>query len=234
MFQFPRFAPQAYGFSLRWPARAGRVSPFGHPRITAFLPAPRGFSQAHAPFVASCRLGIHRVRLFAWPYNPNRPGRGARAVFDFASLSTFAFLCAGASARPAGLPARHPSAPARTSQTVKDATGAARAPGRPTPTRKRTPCACGSPRLPPAVTARSLWPPQPLRPPTGTFRARPFCLAAFPRPGPPARWWSQGGSNSRPPACKAGALPAELWPRGLGGGSGRNRTSDLTLIRGAL
>ncbi len=27
-----------------------------------------------------------------------------------------------------------------------------------------------------------------------------------------ARWWSQGGSNSRPPACKAGALPAELWP----------------------
>ena len=37
-------------------------------------------------------------------------------------------------------------------------------------------------------------------------------------------WWSQGESNSRPPACKAGALPAELWPQfsfqglvGLGG-----------------
>ena len=28
-----------------------------------------------------------------------------------------------------------------------------------------------------------------------------------------ARWWSQTGSNRRPPACKAGALPAELWPR---------------------
>ena len=26
-------------------------------------------------------------------------------------------------------------------------------------------------------------------------------------------WWSQSGSNRRPPACKAGALPAELWPR---------------------
>ena len=25
--------------------------------------------------------------------------------------------------------------------------------------------------------------------------------------------WSQAGSNRRPPACKAGALPAELWPR---------------------
>ena len=28
-----------------------------------------------------------------------------------------------------------------------------------------------------------------------------------------ACWWSQAGSNRRPPACKAGALPAELWPR---------------------
>jgi hypothetical protein len=27
-------------------------------------------------------------------------------------------------------------------------------------------------------------------------------------------WWSQTGSNRRPPACKAGALPAELWPLG--------------------
>ena len=25
-------------------------------------------------------------------------------------------------------------------------------------------------------------------------------------------WWSQTGSNRRHPACKAGALPAELWP----------------------
>jgi hypothetical protein len=28
-----------------------------------------------------------------------------------------------------------------------------------------------------------------------------------------AVWWSQTGSNRRPPACKAGALPTELWPR---------------------
>ena len=28
-------------------------------------------------------------------------------------------------------------------------------------------------------------------------------------------WWSQAGSNRRPPACKAGALPAELWPLDL-------------------
>jgi hypothetical protein len=29
-------------------------------------------------------------------------------------------------------------------------------------------------------------------------------------------WWSQTESNRRPPACKAGALPTELWPR-IGG-----------------
>ncbi len=29
----------------------------------------------------------------------------------------------------------------------------------------------------------------------------------------PMRQWSQPGSNRRPPACKAGALPTELWPR---------------------
>ena len=28
-----------------------------------------------------------------------------------------------------------------------------------------------------------------------------------------ARWWSQTGSNRRPHACKARALPTELWPR---------------------
>jgi hypothetical protein len=27
------------------------------------------------------------------------------------------------------------------------------------------------------------------------------------------RWWSLSGSNRRPPACKAGALPAELKPQ---------------------
>jgi hypothetical protein len=99
----------------------------------------------------------------------------------------------------------------------------------------------------------------------------------------PKKWWSQTGSNRRPEACKATALPTELWPllakprmgipgaqhprlqstdhrsarptgrprpcagqpkRAQGprrrlrsqpnGGPGTTRTSDLTLIRGAL
>src|SRR6476661_933815 len=36
-----------------------------------------------------------------------------------------------------------------------------------------------------------------------------------------ARWWSQTGSNRRHPACKAGALPAELWPHLVPRGSYR-------------
>jgi hypothetical protein len=35
--------------------------------------------------------------------------------------------------------------------------------------------------------------------------ACPMCLIA--------QWWSQTGSNRRPHACKARALPTELWPR---------------------
>ena len=38
-------------------------------------------------------------------------------------------------------------------------------------------------------------------------RAR-FCYSRFTF----MLWWSQSGSNRRPSACKADALPAELWP----------------------
>ena len=152
------------------PAKGRRVPPFGHPRIAGCLPPPRGFSQAAAPFVASCRLGIHRMRFFAWPCNPNRPGRGRAAA-----LWAAASLHASASSLlyyPRGR--RTPSGASRprscVSRIVKEKKG--RPPGA---TRKRA------------------------------SRAR-LRLASR---GP---WWSQGGSNSRPPACKAGALPAELWP----------------------
>jgi hypothetical protein len=37
--------------------------------------------------------------------------------------------------------------------------------------------------------------------------------AISPSAEPNQVWWSQTGSNRRPPACKAGALPTELWPR---------------------
>src|SRR6266851_9091838 len=35
---------------------------------------------------------------------------------------------------------------------------------------------------------------------------------AAPRVAEGEAWWSQAGSNRRPLACHASALPAELWP----------------------
>ena len=64
MFQFSGFAlPCLYiqqGVTL-----AGWVSPFGHSRIKACLPAPRDFSQAATSFIACNRQGIHHMHLFA-------------------------------------------------------------------------------------------------------------------------------------------------------------------------
>jgi hypothetical protein len=37
-----------------------------------------------------------------------------------------------------------------------------------------------------------------------------LCIWSLPWNG---EWWSQTGSNRRPEACKATALPTELWPR---------------------
>src|SRR3954470_23326502 len=42
-------------------------------------------------------------------------------------------------------------------------------------------------------------------------------------------WWSQTGSNRRPPACKAGALPTELWPRAANRRPSRVRRSSETM-----
>ena len=46
-------------------------------------------------------------------------------------------------------------------------------------------------------------------------------------------WWNQPESNRQHPACKAGALPIELWPRGSGAGS-RTRFKRLWAFRGAV
>ncbi len=51
MFHFPTFPPSA--LCVQAPVTghdSSRVSPFGHPRITARLPTPRGFSQAPTSF----------------------------------------------------------------------------------------------------------------------------------------------------------------------------------------
>ena len=49
-------------------------------------------------------------------------------------------------------------------------------------------------------------------------------------------WWRMTGSNRRPPACKAGALPAELIPQGTAcvGRAGWTRTNDPRVINTVL
>ena len=44
-------------------------------------------------------------------------------------------------------------------------------------------------------------------------------------------WWSLSGSNRRPPACKAGALPAELRPQVVGLGGLEPPASPLSGVR---
>ena len=50
-----------------------RVSPFGNPRITARLTAPRGISQPPTSFIGSWCQGIHRAPLLTWPQRCSRP-----------------------------------------------------------------------------------------------------------------------------------------------------------------
>src|SRR5215469_8419544 len=67
MFHFPALPPAALCIQAgATPHDGGRVSPFGNPRITAWLPAPRGLSQAPTSFIGSWYQGIHRVPLKTW------------------------------------------------------------------------------------------------------------------------------------------------------------------------
>ena len=86
------------------------------------------------------------------------------------------------------------------------------------PSRRTRPAAstAGNPKRatlgPPNPTTRSLATPLLLRTTSTSPAPSPVTPArTLPRRASP--WWSQTGSNRRPPACKAGALPAELWPR---------------------
>jgi hypothetical protein len=64
MFHFPAFPPRALCVQTRvTPHDWGRVSPFGHPWISARLAAPQGLSQPPTSFIGSWCQGIHRVPL---------------------------------------------------------------------------------------------------------------------------------------------------------------------------
>lgn len=68
MFHFPAFPPHCLCVQQRVTAHDDcRVSPFGHPRIKAWLTAPRGLSWPPTSFIGSWYQGIHRAPLKTWP-----------------------------------------------------------------------------------------------------------------------------------------------------------------------
>ena len=74
MFHFPTFPPLALCVQARVTGHdSSRVSPFGNPRITARLTAPRGLSQPPTSFIGSWCQGIHRAPLLTWPQRCSRP-----------------------------------------------------------------------------------------------------------------------------------------------------------------
>ena len=74
MFHFPTFPPLTLCVQVRVTGHDScRVSPFGNPRITARLAAPRGLSQPPTSFIGSWCQGIHRAPLLTWPQRCSRP-----------------------------------------------------------------------------------------------------------------------------------------------------------------
>jgi hypothetical protein len=62
MFHFPASPPTAlYIQTAATPHNECQVTPFGNPRITVWLPTPRGISQAPTSFIGSRCQGIHHV-----------------------------------------------------------------------------------------------------------------------------------------------------------------------------
>jgi hypothetical protein len=68
MFHFPAFPPHCLCVQQRVTAHDDcRVSPFGNPRIKAWLTTPRGLSRPPTSFIGSWYQGIHRAPLKTWP-----------------------------------------------------------------------------------------------------------------------------------------------------------------------
>jgi hypothetical protein len=81
MFHFPRFALHPYAFRVKYPC--GWVSPFGNPRIAAWLPAPRGLSQVPTSFIASRRQDIRHAPLFGHTNRTPRLASPRRLINHF-------------------------------------------------------------------------------------------------------------------------------------------------------
>ncbi len=206
-----RHIPDRSGIRLLFSDLCQVGFPIRRSRGQSLFPARPRLSQGITSFIASCCQGIHQTpfsRLI-------RPGRSRPLP---AGSSTFP----GPRARRAGVVSVSvlDLEQRRRARAPEPLTGAGRASTRSRPGASATPmvrssrCQSRSSSVepdgpaPPAGAGRSG--PQAAAPlaPAGTATAAGSTPVLRARPP-----WSLSGSNRRPPACKAGALPAELRPR---------------------
>ena len=112
MFHFPAFPPHTLCVQMWVTAHDDcRVSPFGNPRIKAWLTTPRGLSWPPTSFIGSWCQGIHRAPLKTWPQmlastvqfsNNDQPPTTPPLTGEFTG--------AGTEDRPCGHTLRHPTA----------------------------------------------------------------------------------------------------------------------------
>ena len=221
MFQFPGFASNAYGFSARYPIKGG----LPHSDIHGSKPA-RG-----SPWLfAACHV-LHRLLVPRHPPNAllmlktthaRKPSPAPTLRFSPKTPPQRPSLIQHTTVSPlntapprAGLTTHRSDVQRPSPETHQNLIHPDKDHIRPhglTPhgrNRSRRPlpeaagtrfpfffhCMRQSPRALPA--GKTLSSPRPL----------------WPKTGPATGWWRRSGSNRRPPACKAGALPAELRPQ---------------------
>ena len=94
MFHFPAFPPQRL-YIQRWVTRhhSCRVSPFGHPRITARLTAPRGISQPPTSFIGSQCQGIHHAPLNTYKHKNQFEKRNCTSTNKAPTTGTSSARC---------------------------------------------------------------------------------------------------------------------------------------------
>ena len=163
----------------------------------SFFAAPHGLSQRSTSFIASQRQGIHQTplrHLIALIINAHRQPTGIMTLGSpTALMRKTSLLEIVPTAR--GQARRQRCAWPSSSPWNPKPRGLHQGPG----CRKPTLGAISSSRCQTAASSQDH-----CRRATRTDYSRTIFA-----PG----WWSQTGSNRRPPACKAGALPTELWPR---------------------
>jgi hypothetical protein len=93
MFHFPAFPPTPYEFEMQVTRHdSRRVTPFGHPGITARLTAPPGLSRPPTSFIGPWYQGIHRPPLPTYPHtqhtHTNRRTTNTKMLASTMQIST--------------------------------------------------------------------------------------------------------------------------------------------------